>query len=96
MQVYAGDFEWDSEKERDNICKHGVDFYTAAKVFKDPNVRIFIDSKHSKSEARLFAISKIDDRIMMVRFTYRGDKIRIFGAGYWRKGEEYYEKKKNI
>jgi len=27
------------------------------------------------------------------RFTYREDKIRIFGAGYWRKGRFYYEKK---
>jgi hypothetical protein len=30
--------------------------------------------------------------IMTVRFTWRNQKIRIFGAGYWRKGKAIYEK----
>jgi len=29
--------------------------------------------------------------VMTVRFTWRGDRIRIFGAGYWRKGKRIYE-----
>ena len=29
---------------------------------------------------------------MTVRFTWRDRKIRIFGAGYWRKGKAIYEK----
>ena len=29
---------------------------------------------------------------MTVRFTWRLQKIRIFGAGYWRKGKVIYEK----
>ncbi|MCM1382174.1 MAG: BrnT family toxin, partial [Muribaculaceae bacterium] len=28
-------FEWDEEKERKNIIKHGIDFETASRVFKD-------------------------------------------------------------
>jgi hypothetical protein len=28
---------------------------------------------------------------MTVRFTYREARIRIFGAGYWRKGKRIYE-----
>lgn len=28
---------------------------------------------------------------MTVRFTYREGRIRIFGAGYWRKGKSVYE-----
>jgi hypothetical protein len=28
---------------------------------------------------------------MTVRFTYRGNTIRIIGAGYWRKGKKIYE-----
>jgi hypothetical protein len=27
-----------------------------------------------------------------VRFIQRGDRIRIIGAGYWRKGKQLYEK----
>jgi len=30
--------------------------------------------------------------IVTVRFTRRGDRLRIIGAGYWRKGKELYEK----
>ncbi len=40
-------------------------------------------------------VGKIEERILTVRFAYREDKIRIFGAGYWRKGKDYYEKEKN-
>lgn len=29
---------------------------------------------------------------LTVRFTYRGSVIRIFGAGYWRKGKVIYER----
>ena len=30
-------FEWDDEKERINVAKHGIDFSTAAFVFGDDN-----------------------------------------------------------
>lgn len=29
----------------------------------------------------------------LLRFTYRGETIRIIGAGYWRKGKKIYEEK---
>ena len=93
MGKESGSFIWDFEKELANIHKHGIDFVTAAKAFKDPRRKIYIDFKHSKKEARFFCIGKVENEILTVRFTYRGEKIRIFGAGYWRKGERYYEKK---
>ena len=37
----------------------------------------------------------VDGRIITVRFVYRERKIRIIGAGYWRKGKEYYEKEED-
>ncbi|MDD5253442.1 MAG: BrnT family toxin [Candidatus Omnitrophica bacterium] len=86
-------FVWDLNRESVNILKHGVDFNTALRAFKDPKRKIYIDSKHSLKEERLFCIGKVGKKIVTVRFTYRGDKIRIFGAGYWRKGRVYYEKK---
>ena len=79
-------FEWDPEKELLNIEKHGVDFYTACHVFLDPNRKIFVDSRHEKNEERFFCIGEVKDRVVTVRFVYRDSKIRIFGAGYWRKG----------
>ena len=84
-------FIWDPWKEEENIRKHGVDFSTATKVFKDPRRAIIIDSKHSQKEERFFCIGKVEDKIMTVRFSMRAGKIRIIGAGYWRKGGRYYE-----
>jgi len=86
-------FIWDPNRELANIQKHGLDFCTAALVFKDPKRKIYIDSRHSQNEERLFCIGRVGNRILTVRFTYREGKIRIFGAGCWRKGKIYYEKK---
>jgi len=89
-------FEWDRKKEQDNISKHGVSFETARKVFEDPYRIIRDDEKHSATEARYFAIGMVDERVLTVRFTMRGEAIRIIGAGYWRKGEANYEQENNI
>ena len=85
-------FTWDLRKELNNIAKHGVDFITAAKAFKDPGRGIYTDARHSERESRFFCIGKVGGRVLTVRFTYRAGKIRIIGAGYWRKGARYYEK----
>ena len=85
-------FTWDLLKELANIRKHGVDFTTASKAFFDPKRKIYTDAKHSREEERSFCMGKIDGRILTVRFVYRGKRIRIIGAGYWRKGRKYYEK----
>jgi uncharacterized DUF497 family protein len=86
-------FEWDDKKNEANTKKHGVSFIEAERVFLDPDRIIVEDILHSKTERRLFCIGKIDDGIISVRFTHRGDKIRIIGAGYWRGGKKIYEKK---
>jgi uncharacterized DUF497 family protein len=52
------------------------------------------DITHSTAEEeRPYAIGKVERGIIMVRFTYRDNKIRIFGAGFWRKGRREYEKR---
>ena len=88
-----GKFVWDLRKEFLNIAKHGIDFSLAAKAFLDPDRKIYTDVRHSQKEERFFCIGRANGRILTVRFTYRLGKIRIIGAGYWRKGERYYEKK---
>ena len=93
MQETHGSFEWDRRKEWVNAKKHGVNFVTAAEAFEDPDIRIFFDSVHSRQEARWFCLGRVGNKILTVRFTYRENKIRIIGAGYWRKGERYYYEK---
>lgn len=85
-------FVWDSRKEFVNLHKHGVDFTTAAKAFLDPKKKVYVDSQHGDTEQRFYCIGKVKGKVLTVRFVYRENTIRIFGAGYWRKGKEHYEK----
>lgn len=85
-------FEWDEEKDRLNREKHGVSFEQAQLAFLDPGRRIEVDEAHSEQEPRLFCLGMVGDRVMTVRFTWRGGRIRIIGAGYWRKGQRAYER----
>lgn len=84
-------FEWDAAKDRINRLKHGVSFALAQMAFFDPRRVIAEDLAHSGAEPRYFCFGKVGDGIMTVRFTYRGGRIRMFGAGYWRKGKRIYE-----
>lgn len=89
-------FEWDEEKNKINIKKHNVSFYEAQKTFLDIHRVILEDIDHSIIEKRYFCLGKVDDNILTVRFMLRDNRIRIFGAGYWRKGKRIYDKKNKI
>lgn len=89
-------FEWDDEKDIENQKKHNVSFSSAQQAFLDPKRVIVEDVSHSLEEQRFYCIGKVGDGIMTVRFTYRGNIIRIYGAGYWRKGRDIYEKQNKI
>jgi uncharacterized DUF497 family protein len=87
----AYDFEWDLFKDIQNQEKHGVAFDLAQYAFLDPNKLIEFDLDHSGQEQRFFCYGAIDSEILTVRFTLRNDRIRIIGAGFWRKGKAIYE-----
>ena len=89
-------FEWDDAKDRENQAKHGVTFSHAQRAFLDPKRVIAEDVSHSQSEPRHFCIGEVAGGVVTVRFTYRQNVIRIFGAGYWRKGKRIYEKANKI
>ena len=84
-------FEWDNAKDRSNRAKHGVSFAAAQAAFFDPRRVIAEDLEHSGAEPRYFCFGAVGGGVMTVRFTYRAGRIRIFGAGYWRKGKRIYE-----
>ncbi|MBI2437784.1 MAG: BrnT family toxin [Lentisphaerae bacterium] len=87
-------FEWDEDKDRLNQEKHGISFHRAQYAFADPRRVIAQDVSHGAQEKRLYCIGKAGGEILTVRFTYRNQIIRIFGAGYWRKGKKLYEEQK--
>jgi hypothetical protein len=82
-------FEWDSSKKRVNLRKHGIDFRIAARVFLDPHM-IEFDDLHASGELRFNAIGLVDNRMLFVTYTMRGDTVRIISA----RGAEPHEKRK--
>ena len=89
-------FEWDPKKDRFNRRKHGVSFSRAQHAFADPDRIVMQDVTHSAIEDRYYCMGRAGGGILTVRFTYRAGVIRIFGAGFWRRGRAIYEKKNKI
>ncbi|MCB0049828.1 MAG: BrnT family toxin [Caldilinea sp.] len=49
-------FEWDVNKARRNLTKHGVSFEEAKTTFNDPFLLTFPDEFHSETEDRFVSI----------------------------------------
>ena len=89
-------FEWDTKKDQTNQKKHGVPFAQAQLAFADRCRVIAADLSHSRGEKRYYCFGSVAEGILTVRFTYRGEVIRIYGAGYWLKGKRIYERESQI
>ena len=91
-------FEWSEWKNRLNKAKHGVSFEDAQYAFIDAKRILLVDSNHSHSEERFYCIGLNREKtgILTVRFTWRQGRIRIIGAGYWRRGRRHYEQENQI
>ena len=89
-------FEWDKNKERRNLEKHGIDFSMAVESFEDPDGIKMADPAHTTVfEERFYWIGKTkDERILTTWFTKRGQKIRIIGSAEFRKFRRMYESTK--
>jgi len=77
-------FEWDTEKERKNIQKHGVTFEQASYVFADPFALSKYDDDHSEDEDRWILLGKsMNEVILVVIHTFRDngtEYVRIISA----------------
>ena len=96
LPTVSPSFEWDPAKDVLNQRKHGVAFADAQLAFLDPERVIARDLSHSKGEPRFYCFGETGGGVLTVRFTYRGDVIRIFGAGYWRRGKRIYEAQSKV
>jgi uncharacterized protein len=86
-----GGFSWDERKNAINKLKHGIGFEDVLAAFADQQRVIDEDVEHStKQEPRYFCFGRVGNRICTVRFTYRDQIIRIYGAGFWRQGQRRY------
>jgi hypothetical protein len=76
-------FEWDENKAKSNLKKHGVSFEEAQSVFFDENARIVPDPEHSDDEDRFILLGiSANVRILTVCHCYRQDEktVRIISA----------------
>jgi uncharacterized DUF497 family protein len=76
-----GIVEWDPNKARLNLRKHGVSFEEAATLFDDTLSITIGDSRHSEMEERCIIIGKSkQNRLLVVVHTDRDECIRIISA----------------
>ncbi len=83
-------FEWDEEKNRTNLQKHGVDFETALHAFNDPNLALRknrIDEETGEQRWNAIGVASFDDDaavLLIIVHVYRGtdeeEIIRIISA----------------
>lgn len=74
------EFEWDEDKAVANLAKHGVSFPYATRVFLDPYRLEHEDPKMGEGGIRLQTIGIVEQRLLLVVYTYRGTVIRIISA----------------
>lgn len=74
-------FEWDRDKARRNLRKHGVSFDEAVTVFYEPLSATFGDPDHSVGEQKFITIGySLHGRLLVVSHTERRNTTRIISA----------------
>ncbi len=92
--VGFGNFEWDEDKARSNLEKHGVSFEEASSVFLDPH---FLATDDPTALDRFIALgfSRLA-RLLFVVHLERGEKVRIVSARRASRSErKTYEQRRN-
>lgn len=75
------DFEWDENKAKINLAKHGVSFDEAKTIFDDPFYVDFYDPDHSEDEERYIIIGQSEQgRLLVVAYTERKHRTRLISA----------------
>ncbi|HVY94621.1 MAG TPA: BrnT family toxin [Bryobacteraceae bacterium] len=90
-------FEWDEEKARRNLRKHGVAFDEAVTVFDDEMAATIDDPDHSTEERRFVTIGWSDrSRLLVVCHCDRPDRIRLISARAANRRERRYQEEAGV
>ena len=74
-------FEWDENKNKLNIQKHGINFRDAVYVFSDPFALNMPDVYSETVERWLLLAKNLKEQVLLVVHTFRyDDVIRIISA----------------
>jgi len=71
-------FEYDENKSKQNLAKHGIDFDTAQALWNDPDL-LELPAKKT-DETRFLVIGTINHKHWSAIITYRGNNIRIISV----------------
>lgn len=77
------DFDWDDNKNKININKHGISFDEAKTVFFDERAILFDDPEHSEEEDRFLLLGMSEEaNLCIVCHCYRESDtvIRLISA----------------
>lgn len=73
-------FEWDERKATANLRKHGVDFAEAALVLED-DLALTVRDPDAHDEERWVTMGHDPSRrVLVVVYTWRGERIRLISA----------------
>ena len=75
-----GIFQWDDNKAAENYATHGVQFEAAREVFHDPFALEWLDDRADYGEDRYIILGMVENRLLYVAHTLRGEKIRLISA----------------
>ena len=86
------EFEWDAAKAENNLAKHEVSFIAATYVFDDIFALEQLDFDSQPGEIRYVITGMVNEVVLTVVYTERGERIRIISARKATKHEqrEYY------
>ena len=76
----SDDFEWDDSKAASNRRRHKITFEQAREVFADPFIIEWVEEGQDDHERRFSALGMVENRLLFVAYTMRGDTIRIISA----------------
>ena len=85
------DYEWDETKAQKNRRDHGIDFADAVTVFEDDLALTALDDASGEERFVTLGMDAMG-RLLVVVYTWRGDRIRIISARKATKSERrHYE-----
>ena len=73
-------FEWDEEKAKENLEKHGIDFADAATAFEDMMALTMPDPASQEEERFVTLGTDALERLLVIAYTWREDRIRLISA----------------
>ena len=74
-------YDWDTNKAKKNISKHGISFEEASSVFDDKSSLTLYDPFHSEIEESFIDIGRsIKGNLLVVVYTQRREETRIISC----------------